>query len=239
MLRVWKRYVKVPSVKRTTAGCGSLWYPMTPNRDQRATVMKHPDYGKWIEQALARNPKLSKAGLSRHMGHGSDRARVIKMVDGSRKITAQELVEIAAYLGVPPPGQDDLGTRVPIVGVIDPGVWLEQGVSRVDTDIMIPPRLDRRYPAAKQVAYQMAVDVPRAMLAKGDFLLAIPKTTTADVEPGDYMVVSRERAGLRQFGLAQAEYVKSGVRLRSVTNPDSDDELTPVAIVIAVFRPVG
>lgn len=201
--------------------------------------MKHPDYGKWIEDALRRNPTLSKAGLSRHLGHGADRARVIKLIEGRRKITAQEVREIASYLGVPPPGGAEFQARVPIVGAIDPGMWLERGVSRVSDATMIPPRSDPRYPPETQVAYQMAVDRPSVGLLAGDFVLAVPKTNLTGAAIGMQFVAYRERSTLRQFELAIVESNRAGLVLRPASATKSDDDLTPVALVIGVFRPIG
>lgn len=202
-------------------------------------AMKHPDYGKWIEDALRRNPNLSKAGLSRHLGHGADRARVIKIVEGRRKITAQEVREISVYLGVPPPGETEFAARVPVVGAIDPAMWLEKGVSRVSDTTIIPSRTDPRYPPETQVAYQMAVDRPSVGLLAGDFVLAVPKTTLAGAAIGMQFVAYRERSTLRQFELATVEANRSGLVLRSAATPRVDGDLTPVALVIGVFRPIG
>lgn len=201
--------------------------------------MKHPDYGKWIEDALKRNPNLSKAGLSRHLGHGADRARVIKLIEGRRKITAQEVREIAVYLGVPPPGGAEFTARVPIVGVIDPDMWLERGVSRIDDTTIIPPRTDPRYPPESQVAYKMAVDRPTVGLLAVDYVLAVPKTTLAGAQIGAQFVGYRERATLRQFELGIVGAARSGLVLMSAFNPKVEDSLTPVALVIGVFRAIG
>lgn len=201
--------------------------------------MKHPDYGKWIEDALRRNPTLSKAGLSRHLGHGADRARVIKLIEGRRKITAQEVREIAVYLGVPPPGETEFAARVPIVGAIDPAMWLERGVSRVSDTTIIPARTDPRYPPETQVAYQMAVDRPTVGLLAGDYVLAVPRTNLTGAVIGAQFVGYRERATLRQFELGIVGAARSGLVLMSAFNPKVEDSLTPVALVIGVFRPIG
>lgn len=201
--------------------------------------MKHPDYGKWIEDALRRNPNLSKAGLSRHLGHGADRARVIKIVEGRRKITAQEVREISVYLGVPPPGETEFAARVPIVGIIDPGIWFEKGVSRVSDTTFVPPRIDPRYPIESQISYQMAVPSLKDALLAGDYVIAVPKTTLAGAEIGKQFIALRERSTLRQFDLGITETNRSGLVLRSASATKSDDPLTPVALVIGVFRPIG
>ena len=81
-------------------------------------MAKEIDYGKWIADAIDSNPRLSRSGLSRHLGHGNDRGRVIRMIAGDRKIKASEVAEIAAYLGVPPPGQPGLIARLDVAGIL-------------------------------------------------------------------------------------------------------------------------
>lgn len=201
--------------------------------------MKRPtvDYGKWIADALARNPNLSRAGLSRHLGHGSDRARVIKIIDGSRKITAQEVLEIAAYLGVPPPQQPGLTSRLPIKGAVDPGIWLEEGVMRVGDAVQVPPRPD--LPAEDQGAYEMTVASPKFGLIKGDYLITIPKTTLTGLPDTAVLVAARTRADLRQYVLAYVEPRRNGLELRPAIDTDQTDELSPVALVVGMYRKFG
>lgn len=92
-----------------------------------------PDYAKWIRDALDGDPNLSRAGLSRHLGHGSDRSRVVKMIDGTRRIQVDELGQIASYLGKPPPLMAMAGWTISGIrrgGIIASTVWNEPRVAR-------------------------------------------------------------------------------------------------------------
>lgn len=204
-----------------------------------------PDYAKWIREALDADPNLSRAGLSRHLGHGGDRSRVIKMIDGSRRIQVDEIAQIASYLGVPPPGMKvttETATiaSIEFAGAIAAGFWHEPRAKRaMKTPTAVPPRIDPRYPASQQIAYEMADDVPAANLLAGDCLVCMPfRSVRKEPLPADLIVVLRERSGLEQFGLARAEAMKHDVSLKVLTGTGSDVG-KPVAIVIGVFRPVG
>ena len=202
-----------------------------------------PDYGKWIRDALAANPKLSKAGLSRHLQHGLDRSRVLKMIDGRRRIQIDELPAIAAYLGVPPPSlpvavSELAGIAVPRIGQIAPGVWMETDVN-LETEpsaVQVPSCLDPRYPPDRQGYYDLRIAIPEAGLLSGDCLLSV---SIRDAKPrpfgGDLVVIIRERSGLKQFGLARAE--PDGRTFKSLTKPPSSGEtIKPIAVVIGVYR---
>ena len=200
-----------------------------------------PDYAKWIEAALAANPKLSKAGLSRHLGHGSDRSRVIKMLDGTRRIQIEEITAIASYLGVPPPGVAvDVKAGVAairIAGIIAAGLWLEPKAPPMTRPASVPPVLDPRYPVADQAAYEMACAHPDHAMLIGDYLIAIPpKAAGRPPHPGEIVVLARERAGLEQLALGKASERRGG---READALDGGEPGRVVAIVIGVFRPIG
>lgn len=207
--------------------------------------MSEVDYGKWIADCIDADPRLSRVGLSRHLGHGNDRARVLRMIDGSRRIQVDEIAKIAAYLGKPPPAlkiETETATlaSIPVAAAIAAGIWHDPKVKRaMKTSVAIPPRTDPRYPATQQIAYEMADDVPAADLKAGDCLICMPyKAVRKEPQPADLIVVLRERAGLEQFGLARAEAMKNDVGLTVLTGTGSDVG-KPVAIVIGVFRHIG
>lgn len=201
------------------------------------------DYAKWVRDALDADPNLSRAGLSRHLGHGGDRSRVSRMLDGTRRIRADEIPEIAAYLGVPPPGMGadtPAPTRpVPVDGTITGHQWSEKsGRKLMRAAPAIPPRLDARYPQHQQVAFEMADDCERASLLGGDYVIGMsPRDLRREPQPGDLVVTRRERAGLEQFALARA--VAQGARTDlTLLTSGSGDPGKPVAIVIAIYRMV-
>lgn len=201
-----------------------------------------PDYGKWIRDALAANPRLSKAGLTRHLRHGLDRTRVLKMIDGRRRIQIDELPAIAAYLGVPPPmlrvAVSDRAAEIARIGVIAPGVWIEAAMAKSsDAELErknVPAAVDQRYPPARQGYYEIQVACAAVALLPGDCLLTV---SIKDAKPrpfvGDLVVIARERAGLRQFGLAR---VAADLSLVALTAAAPDETLKPVALVIGLYR---
>ncbi len=207
--------------------------------------MAEVDYGKWIRDALDADPNLSRAGLSRHLGHGGDRSRVVKMIDGSRRIQVDELGQIASYLNVPPPGmkvtaETAIVASIELAGSIASGVWHEPKARRaMKTETPVPPRLDPRYPASQQIAYEVADDVPAAELKAGDCLVCMPfRSVRKEPLPSDLVVVLRERGGLEQFALARADAKRGRIILTTLTG--SGGEIgKAVALAIGLFRSIG
>lgn len=208
-----------------------------------------PDYGKWIEDALAANPRLSKAGLSRHLRHGLDRSRVLKMIDGRRRIQIDEIPDIAAYLGVPPPSLpistgEPQAPVAPMLGRIAPGIWHESGIEKMQprsSGRKVPAVIDTRYPASQQGYYEMGIDCPAAHILSGDCLITVPihagKGSRA-VMGGDMVVAQRTRDGLHQLVLAQAVARAAGtIDLRPMIGGGAEPGL-PIAVVIGLYRPV-
>lgn len=203
-----------------------------------------PDYGKWIRDSIEANPRLSKAGLSRHLGHGLDRSRVLKMIDGRRRIQIDEIQAIADYMGVPPPKlalvtHSQESPVLPLIGIVQPGVWHEARAHRnhpIRSARRVPPSPDPRYPPGQQVCYEMGCDCPPANLLAGDGLIAVPtRTDKARPAPGTLLVMERMRDDLRQITLARSESgARDGIGLKPLFPGDGPSR--PVAIVIAVFR---
>ncbi len=198
-------------------------------------MAKEIDYGKWIADAIDNNPRLSRSGLSRHLGHGNDRGRVIRMISGDRKIKAGEVAEIAAYLGVPPPGAPGLIARLDVAGIIDPRVWREGGVEVPSIEARVPPVPDPRWDARLQSAYLMAVECGAPNVIAGDYLITVPQTPKT-LEPDRLVVGRRERAGLVQLTLCNSLTVRGTTLVRSLLTPDVSESVIPVGLVIAVYR---
>jgi SOS-response transcriptional repressor LexA len=94
------------------------------------------DYVDWIRDALD-NKKLSKTRKGLAKALGIDPSQVTRILDRSRRIQLHELRTIADYLGVPPPAtessqeliREEISHRkVPILGDVAAGVWLEVSV---------------------------------------------------------------------------------------------------------------
>lgn len=202
-----------------------------------------PDYGKWIRDALAANPKLSKSGLSRHLRHGLDRSRVLKMISGARRIQIDEIADIAAYLGVDPPSLpiktgSRSGPEVTHMGTIATGIWHEGEPSppKGARAVSIPARPDPRWPAEDQGCYEIAIDCPSAGFVAGDY--AITYHGRHRHAEGDVVVVQRTRDGLYQLGLARVLGGGTKPSLEPLTGQPPEVG-KPVALVIGLFRPLA
>ncbi len=71
-------------------------------------------YVEWIKSRLDRNPRLSRAGLARHLRR--HRSVVTKMLQGERSIKVSEMPLIEGYLGArTPQGRRASGERRPVM----------------------------------------------------------------------------------------------------------------------------
>lgn len=190
--------------------------------------IKQTKWGKWIEDAIAANPQLSKAGLSKHLNHKLDRSRVLKMISGYRSLYVEELEPIAAYLGVPPPLVSMQRSVVSVVGVI--GQDPELTTSIIPT---VPAHADRRYPLDAQRGYALGEPCPALSLLAGDVLITIPMDERPTITHGDIVVTEIRRGRSRRLGLSQAQHYSGGMRYTLLIG-DSGGEA--IARSIGVYR---
>lgn len=204
-----------------------------------------PDYAKWIVDALRADARLSRAGLARHLGHGSDRSRVTKMIAGERRIRVDEIPEIAAYLGVQPPGLtvkssvESLG--LPLIGMISKGFWTEPGM-RQPTTVAIPASPDPRYPVTEQTACEMGEAATSECMMAGDYVITVPfRFDRQQPQPSDLIVGLRKRDGLEQLTLVKAVGAHGRVDLVPVIDgaPKNGDPGSPYRRVIGLWRSIG
>jgi hypothetical protein len=209
---------------------------------------KPVDYAKWIRDALEANPQLSQAGLARALGHDTDRSRVTKIIQGVRRIQISEIPIIAAYLRVPPPNMPiqeiptDDGPSLPCAGSIAVGIWSEAKMTRRAPTVAVPARIDPRFPAADQIAYEMTDGATALGILPGDYLICMPfRLTRKQPQPGDLIVTTRRRDTLAQLTLVKAVSNRGRIELQPALDGSnkSDDTGTPQAVVIGVFRVVG
>lgn len=85
------------------------------------------DYAIWTKHRLSSDPMKTQAGLARALG--LNKSAISRMLSGDRKITAGELDEIVAYLGVAHPGgAQERGFEDPDTEYVPAG--LEPGIRR-------------------------------------------------------------------------------------------------------------
>lgn len=170
-------------------------------------AVKQTKWGKWIEDAIAANPQLSKAGLSKHLDHGQDRSRVLKMISGFRGIDVEEIEAIAAYLGVPPPLVSLQRSVIPVVGVIGPDPELTASIAAT-----VPASADRRHPLESQRGYALGEPCPALSMLSGDVLITVVMDERPTITHGDIVVTEIRRGRGRRLGLAQAQHYSGGMR---------------------------
>ena len=185
-------------------------------------------WGKWIEDAIAANPRLSKTGLSRHLQHGLDRSRVLKMISGYRNIFVDEIEDIAAYLDVPPPLISGQRSVIPVIGVI--------GEGRPSSVAVVPAAPDRRHSLETQRGYALAGPSAALNLIAGDVLITIPLGERPSITHGDMIVTEHPRSKTVRYGLACAEHYSGGIRYASVIG---DAHGQAIARAIGVYRPLA
>lgn len=169
------------------------------------------DYVAWIEDVFRRKPHLTQAGLARHMDR--HRSVMTAMLQRKRKIKADEIAQIASYLGEPPPGSPAMALdSVPIVGRIG-SAWYEDG-EMPPVGGQVSAVIERA--GVRQVAYR--VDDPVLGLPRGAIVIAIPLDGRTKPVPGQTVVVKRERAGL--------------VNTTLVDTGDGEVDGTPIAVAI-------
>ena len=112
----------------------------------------------WLQNALHQTG-TSQAALARalttRLGKSIDRAAVNKMVKGTRRIAAEEMLAISEYLGVPTPDvENGSATEVPVIA------WISAGALARDdlTDIAIGSEVVGGLPAGDWIALRVQGD---------------------------------------------------------------------------------
>lgn len=166
-----------------------------------------PDYAAmrfvdWIRDRIDSNPKLKRIGLARALN--VDPSTITNMLNGKRRIKAEEISIIADYIGEPWPFNDSgnelapepvTPTKIPLRGEIAAGVWLEAPLLdersiAEDYSAFLPAEL-----AGESAVFAMKVNGEsiNRIAPAGALLICTPDKTTAD-ELSDRMVII-----IRQF----------------------------------------
>jgi len=155
------------------------------------------DYTKWVADALQRNPALSQSGLARHLGR--HRAVITMMLQGRRLIKADEMEQIAAYLGVPVPSKSvSVVSGIPFGGRIDRAWREDDGEAAPSGDVA--PVLDKAWPVKDQSWYAVDAGTSCNTIMPGDVLIAHADQMAVR---GRFLIVRRERAGMSNLAIAE------------------------------------
>lgn len=155
----------------------------------KSCVQNNGMRNKWLKDRLDELGK-SQAGLGRAMD--LPRSRITDILNGVRRVTAQESHQMAGYLEWPiqkvlvllsdpsalPLNLDPqrIGlTRIPVIGAVEAGLWREALEYVPDDDqpfVDVPP--DARYPQARRFALQVRGPSMNLVYPEGSHVIVIP-----------------------------------------------------------------
>lgn len=170
----------------------------------------------WLQSALkaaGRTQTEVAHMLTERLGRSIDRAAVNKMVKGTRKISADELIELARFLNKPAPLQTTGLRTVRVASHVQAGHWAEswEWPAADQYDVVVPddptldgfslygaetrgPSMNRRYPDRTVVVFTDAIETQESPM------------------PGKRYVVQRRRAdGLHEHTVKLLHQDASGV----------------------------
>lgn len=215
---------------------------MADPREQRRRIVE------WIDAAIAANPRLSQAGLARHLNRSP--TMVWHMLRRDRDIKVDEVVQISAYLGVPPPpglfsapipgdgGQDPVQHttfnvvrvhEVPIVGRVSMNEWIT-GTFEPVRHAKIPYIISELYAPEDQTGYEVDPRVSREWPQIQEYVVVVPseKYRASGWRPGDYMIVEATIGPVKGWRIGRVDM--AGTRLIDVSGKDISEK--PFAVVI-------
>lgn len=194
-------------------------------------------YIDWIKRGLQK-PGKSRIGLARHLGVTS--GQITHLLKGDRRLKADLLPKISAYLGEPLPTNKNVippaeqaeqkayenvnkalpeghltVTLVPVVGEVAAGVWRESdamGYTGKEPQIPIVPL---GYPHSKQFAYHIIGNSMNQMrMQGGDYVVCVPYfERRSEITDGDFVVVERRNGQLTERTLKIVRVMPDGYQL--------------------------
>ena len=162
--------------------------------------------GKWLKEAIDKSGR-SQREVAAHFG--IDPSAVNRMIKGLRKVTVDEMLRIASFLGVDPPfGSIDTTptVHVAVTHEVAAGVWREGGEMLLD-QTLVPAVPEPRYKAMSQRAVKVTgADFART-IAPGQFAIYVPlKELRRPPLDGEIVFISRTRNDLVEFTLRRVRF---------------------------------
>lgn len=158
------------------------------------------DYIKWINDALERKPHLNQSGLARHLNR--HRSVISMMLSGSRRIKADELERIAAYLGEPLPYSDKALTAkkvtASVAGVID-RAWRDTSDGSPQHVVVVPSWSD--IPSGTDI-FLVEADEAALLIRMGDLIFARKPSADRAIPNDALVIVARHKSTLVNFQFA-------------------------------------
>lgn len=200
--------------------------PVLPPRYNRKMLSE------WLHTALSQSGR-SQADIARmlttKLGRSIDRAAVNKMIKGTRKIAADELLAISGYLEaaaptpVLEPTRDIPPGRPAYGGKVSAGYFLALDEFNQDLEhFQVPPSIPRHpgYPNLKQTAYLALGDsMNEAGIVEGMWVVAASYADWIDkigeLDNGNYVIVQRSRASGSELErtVKEVQFARRGMRL--------------------------
>lgn len=132
------------------------------------------------------------------------------MLKGLRQIKAEEMLRMAAFLGVEPPA-GSLSTvptvSVEITHVVASGVWRDEGALMLHDDTRIPIVAIPRYKSLPQHAVRVEGTDFAKTVRPGQYVIYVPmEHIRRKPLEGDVVFVQRSRNDLTEFSLRRVRY---------------------------------
>lgn len=202
------------------------------------------DIRKWLAKQLASSPRGTRSRLAEAIG--VDRSAITSILNGTRNITASEMVIIRGFFGLAEPGelrpvQGVQGVRV--VGRLGENIWMRiESADSADDKAEIVPASDLTYPIETQTAYIVVEKTAGGEYLQNDRIYAVPFSLHRG-EPliDDIVVVRTEVNGFVRFTLRHAVLSSNGGVALAPMALEADlavaENETIIALVIGFFRP--
>jgi transcriptional regulator with XRE-family HTH domain len=191
-------------------------------------------YIEWLRTGLKR-PGKSQRGLAKKLNVSE--SVVSRMLNGDRKLRADELDIIASYLGEPLPTSRTIVERrhlpaIQLTKIAAPGVWREQGAIVILDKKLIPSNPDPKYADFQQFA----------VLLEGSnrYAICIGHNPAHALQQGDLVLVERHSGPLVETTLRRVALTSNGVKLTLVSHQnDSPDVIHTIDDVDVIGRVTG
>jgi SOS-response transcriptional repressor LexA len=163
---------------------------------------------------------------------GMDRVLINRVIQGKRKLTSVEMLQISQLLNYEMPraisGKNvaltDVGRTatlryIPVVGEVAGGVWKEMNYVDFD-EFEIPYLADPRWPEEAVKALRVKGESINRQARDGDFAAVLDAhIAPREARPGDWVVVHRQRGDLVESTVKRVEEIDG----RLMLVPDSTD----------------
>lgn len=185
-------------------------------------------YINWIKKGVHKEDK-SVIGLADALG--VSRGTIYKILEAKRRIRADELPKIAAYIGESAPGvsresSDAALVSIPIERTIGVGIWFEdKGAKSYDT---ITVQRDSEFPKARHLAFKWRGDSMDAIyIIDGDILICLAVKDGTKPIDRQLVVIERNRDGVLEQSLKVVAIYEDRIEYRPMSN---DPSYKPVVV---------